>query len=963
MVQAGEILEASRWRRRMAPRRTLIDPLRVIESYKYASVASSIYDGFDPLEEEVEEDEPIKNPRRLGNIYEQISHQIPFPSDSGSDGSPDLGSQDRSPASSQASTFSDVDGHRDVTQEIRKRRSPEQSKPRPKNLTLTSTMRRPSEQAKQNDQASVSSPERRGRCRSIEDAPPPPPPKGAGYKPAPHRRNDSEKRRSRSETNLRQLSNAATAGATNRPHHTASDTHATFAESHPRRPGPQRGGTQIALPKQDKRPEKTRNASVPPPKRRQIDEQAALEDREAARGGLSHSQLVPFVLAQTPPAQPREPMELPGAEKTASSHKYSRSASHTRENSHGSNALWPARKDSLRLASPSLVPAPLFPPSFPNLRSIPLQASPRSSSPSQESSRITGKQQLQYSNTTGSDVSPPAASMTSAALKGPLSQPEHVGSRNRSRSNTHSPTPSRPGTARGPPGTRRPSGTSTIQQVASFNCAPSQQSSYASSVFSRQPSGTSSYTGTAFSRQDSQTSGQTISTSQRPYESSTYGEAGRKPSETSVYSNSIFTQQLSQANAHPLSAVSRLTSNTSNNPTRDRSHSSECVSPLTANAVAPPMHRSISQPLSPRRVGRSTSPEPPTTSPRLPVAAPALRSAHYNCYVQHRPLLPSRNLRAPVRCMTCGADAPCMFKCGWCCLRICSACAQILGACKGDLTRLVPPTRDDVAGEELRQRVDDEVAAAAQEIRASHSPNRAHSQRPSDADEGASKSIWGSLRRKRSGMIVQPKPPPPQGPVTPWPSMGTPQASAAPTADASAPVPPPMQRTESSPPRSSPWTDGRRPTLPANPSPFRDPNHQAPRGRQPSQSANPMATLRYPEQSFRSHQGTLLTLRNASLSSDSPQPSRRAHQPSASRSSQFSQSSQLSQSRTIRFAEPAHSRNGSLDRPAHVVAEFTSPPSDKCFGLPDAAARLRRKVSGNKGQGQGPGQGNKMVMF
>ena len=78
---------------------------------------------------------------------------------------------------------------------------------------------------------------------------------------------------------------------------------------------------------------------------------------------------------------------------------------------------------------------------------------------------------------------------------------------------------------------------------------------------------------------------------------------------------------------------------------------------------------------------------------RVPVPPMALKQIHFDCYIKHRPLAPSRNFVAPVLCMVCKEDSDQMWKCGWCCLRICTPCRQALGSKRGDLRKLVEDGR------------------------------------------------------------------------------------------------------------------------------------------------------------------------------------------------------------------------------------------------------------------------------
>ena len=244
-------------------------------------------------------------------------------------------------------------------------------------------------------------------------------------------------------------------------------------------------------------------------------------------------------------------------------------------------------------------------------------------------------------------------------------------------------------------------------------------------------------------------------------------------------------------------------------------------------STSQPLHRSPEQydegiptPHTATSDGSSSSSADPASSPRQPVAAPALRPAHYDCYIQHRPLLPSRNLRAPVRCMTCGGDAPCMFKCGWCCLRICGACARILAACRGDLAAMAPPAAAALAGDDaLRRRVEREVEAAAREIRAGSGTGRAPESR--DAGGGETRIAFGDPRPKRSGVVAPLAAAAAGAPNTPWPGVyhAPPEPPNAHAPQAPLPRrPAPPTRTETAPPRPPPppppTTAARDPTPP-----------------------------------------------------------------------------------------------------------------------------------------------------
>lgn len=70
---------------------------------------------------------------------------------------------------------------------------------------------------------------------------------------------------------------------------------------------------------------------------------------------------------------------------------------------------------------------------------------------------------------------------------------------------------------------------------------------------------------------------------------------------------------------------------------------------------------------------------PPHTNPRTSTAVPPLTLAHHHCYQSHRTMRLSRNVYAPVPCMTCyREDKEPRWLCSWCCLRICRQCQEVL---------------------------------------------------------------------------------------------------------------------------------------------------------------------------------------------------------------------------------------------------------------------------------------------
>lgn len=77
-------------------------------------------------------------------------------------------------------------------------------------------------------------------------------------------------------------------------------------------------------------------------------------------------------------------------------------------------------------------------------------------------------------------------------------------------------------------------------------------------------------------------------------------------------------------------------------------------------------------PLSPPAVPLHTNFQPST-------AVPPLTRAHHHCYHSHRSMQLSRNVYAPLPCMTCyREDQEPRWKCSWCCLRICRQCLEHL---------------------------------------------------------------------------------------------------------------------------------------------------------------------------------------------------------------------------------------------------------------------------------------------
>ena len=82
---------------------------------------------------------------------------------------------------------------------------------------------------------------------------------------------------------------------------------------------------------------------------------------------------------------------------------------------------------------------------------------------------------------------------------------------------------------------------------------------------------------------------------------------------------------------------------------------------------------------------------------RNPLVASKLMPSHFNCYIQHKQLVPSSNASAPVLCMACDYDSEQMWKCGWCCLRICAVCKDVMASVNGDLKTLIDERKNGKA--------------------------------------------------------------------------------------------------------------------------------------------------------------------------------------------------------------------------------------------------------------------------
>ena len=134
---------------------------------------------------------------------------------------------------------------------------------------------------------------------------------------------------------------------------------------------------------------------------------------------------------------------------------------------------------------------------------------------------------------------------------------------------------------------------------------------------------------------------------------------------------------------------------------------------------------------------------------RLDFPTPPLTSIHFHCYQSHRYVKASKNKYSPVPCMICHADDfEIRWKCGWCCLRICTRCMQRLDHTKGrDLKELLDNITQAIEGsatevktekngknfEETAARFgeDDEAVQAVQEAETNASAKDAQEQRKS----------------------------------------------------------------------------------------------------------------------------------------------------------------------------------------------------------------------------------------
>ena len=125
---------------------------------------------------------------------------------------------------------------------------------------------------------------------------------------------------------------------------------------------------------------------------------------------------------------------------------------------------------------------------------------------------------------------------------------------------------------------------------------------------------------------------------------------------------------------------------------------------LRTKTLSPPTHREVTTP-QPIQAAKTELPQSSVPQQgisdilevRNPMIASKLMPSHFCCYVQHKQLVPSSNASAPVLCMACDRDCDRMWKCGWCCLRICAVCKDVMGTVNGDLKRLIDARKDDKA--------------------------------------------------------------------------------------------------------------------------------------------------------------------------------------------------------------------------------------------------------------------------
>ena len=101
--------------------------------------------------------------------------------------------------------------------------------------------------------------------------------------------------------------------------------------------------------------------------------------------------------------------------------------------------------------------------------------------------------------------------------------------------------------------------------------------------------------------------------------------------------------------------------------------------PMAQSSIPKNVETSRYRPSSSSHIPPSPPAVPLHASLSGPIGVPPLTLAHHECYHSHRTLQLSRNVYAPVPCMTCyQEDNEPRWKCSWCCLRICRQCLEHL---------------------------------------------------------------------------------------------------------------------------------------------------------------------------------------------------------------------------------------------------------------------------------------------
>ena len=187
------------------------------------------------------------------------------------------------------------------------------------------------------------------------------------------------------------------------------------------------------------------------------------------------------------------------------------------------------------------------------------------------------------------------------------------------------------------------------------------------------------------SMQQSSLSSLTSSSLAAPFSQPNFQSRGRLATDSDFRSRSrsrsrsngsqVDQSKISQPQRPPFSASSRTLSSESVNSSKQHLD------------VPSRPHTSQGSHLPPPQPSMSSLPSVPED--RSPLVAPELKEGHFTCYTQHRSMLVSSNALAPILCMTCKTDSKQMWKCGWCCLRVCGGCKNALGEVKGNLKRML----------------------------------------------------------------------------------------------------------------------------------------------------------------------------------------------------------------------------------------------------------------------------------